>query len=283
MAFALTTFCKSDQNLETCEQTLSVSLDVALVATLVTLVCLLVIGKIDIGLGEVGTIGNRWAQAFIGASLGIFIVDLVALVVKNRCQPSSKSAPPSPIPPPHIPPSHIQGVNVRELLAAAARIRLDPPTKRLSAVAYDVDARSFILYPKEVGQETTFVPFGTSTPEILPQQGMIVRNVRLIANHNPKHIYIEDIRHSYPPLQNDSVKEKLKDLPNQQNIWSINYAPYLGIIVVALRSGEFFYRGPEMSRFEKIPMHGIFLNTGGNLDGVGNIYGEASVQYPLSP
>lgn len=85
MAFAVTNLCGSKVDLEKYKGTDKASfvLDCLLVAALVTAVCLVVIGKIDLGLGETGTLSNPWMQGFIGGGAGIIIVDAVTALIKK--------------------------------------------------------------------------------------------------------------------------------------------------------------------------------------------------------
>lgn len=84
MTFAVTTFCSPNIQKCTGEDGAFATLDFFLVASLVSVVCLTVIAKMDLGLGQVGTFSNKWMQALVGISGGIFVLDLVAFCLKNR-------------------------------------------------------------------------------------------------------------------------------------------------------------------------------------------------------
>lgn len=91
--FTLANVREDKWNLENCTKgdAVSMALDCLIVAGLVSLVCVVVIGKIDIGLpGPVGTIDNPWIQAMIGGAAGFFVADVITGVVKWRAGASSR-------------------------------------------------------------------------------------------------------------------------------------------------------------------------------------------------
>lgn len=89
MAFTVTNLCGLQIDLSKYQRTDQASLigDCVVVAALVTVVCLVVIGKIDLGLGKVGTMSNPWMQGFVGAAIGIFVVDGITALIKYRSEP----------------------------------------------------------------------------------------------------------------------------------------------------------------------------------------------------
>lgn len=85
--FPLINACGEKDRLQdyTSSDRVSLVVDCLIVAGLASLVCLVVIGQIDIGLpGPVGTIDNPWIQAMIGGGAGFFVADVITGVVKWR-------------------------------------------------------------------------------------------------------------------------------------------------------------------------------------------------------
>lgn len=95
MAFTVVNFCGSPVGLEKYQggDKASLALDSLLIVALISLVCLSVIGKIDVGLGEVRTLANPWTQGLIGAACGIFVLDMITAVVKSRSLTPTKPTP----------------------------------------------------------------------------------------------------------------------------------------------------------------------------------------------
>lgn len=84
MAFTVTNLIsKSDHY--TCADKASLGADCVIVAGLVSLVCLIVIGKIDVGIPGEMSIGNPYVLAMIGTLGAIFVADMIMMIKKCLC------------------------------------------------------------------------------------------------------------------------------------------------------------------------------------------------------
>lgn len=86
MTFAAVNLYGSKTNLEqySTSDKAALVLDCLLVAAMVTAVCLVVIAKVDLGLGAVGTLSNPVMPLFIGLSVGIFVSLVITMIVKSQ-------------------------------------------------------------------------------------------------------------------------------------------------------------------------------------------------------
>jgi hypothetical protein len=87
VTFAATALCGLTPDFSTQEKG-CIALDCVLAAALVTAVCLMVIGKIDLRLGPVGTLNNAWVKGFLAGAGAVVVFDGIALVMKAKSETS---------------------------------------------------------------------------------------------------------------------------------------------------------------------------------------------------
>lgn len=237
----------------------TLAIDCLLVATMVSLVCTVVIGKVDLGLGQVGTLSNRAVQAMIGMSIVIFVSDCGTAALIKYFDQKKEEHPPL-----------VGGVYVREMLAEFDAFPREENALSFTAVQYSTKNKCYIFHRSD---RKILYAQGIQPLLELPEEGIRLSSGQVLQRHDPQDLRINlgAAIWEYRSIDRAYVKQKLKELNGIAEF--VRYAPRLGIIVARVGS-TYYYRTFEMKRFSTIPLSGVKLGQNIHIKSNGAIIGE---------